>query len=211
MSEDRKKETTLHAVPISSPPPEGAIPKPPAAPALEALYRQHSDRVLQAAYRVTGNATDAEDALQTVFLRLLRREEAPRPAQSSDDLAPYLHRAAVNAGLDILRSKKRKRAVPLEPDGRELNADPRPGPEHLQANRELRLALRRALSRLSPRSAEIFTLRFFEGLSNKRIAQMLGTSQTAIGVNLHRTRGQLRKHLTASAAVDRQSNSGETS
>ena len=40
---------------------------------LEPIYRQHSKAVLRAAYRVTGNADDAEDALQTVFLRLARR------------------------------------------------------------------------------------------------------------------------------------------
>ena len=40
---------------------------------LERLYREHHARVFRAAYRVTGDATDAEDVLQTVFLRLARR------------------------------------------------------------------------------------------------------------------------------------------
>ena len=43
--------------------------------ALESLFRQHSRRVLSAAYRVTGSRQDAEDVLQTVFLRLARHEK----------------------------------------------------------------------------------------------------------------------------------------
>ena len=40
----------------------------------ERTFREHHDLVYRAAYRITGNAEDAEDALQTLFLRLLRRE-----------------------------------------------------------------------------------------------------------------------------------------
>ena len=42
---------------------------------VEALFREHHDQVFRAAYRVTGSAVDAEDVLQTVFLRLVRRKE----------------------------------------------------------------------------------------------------------------------------------------
>src|SRR6266478_5535474 len=43
---------------------------------LEILFRQHSDRVFRTAHRVTGSAADAEDVLQTVFLRLARGPES---------------------------------------------------------------------------------------------------------------------------------------
>ena len=43
--------------------------------ALEDLFREHNGAVYRAAYRITGNAMDAEDVLQTVFMRLLRRED----------------------------------------------------------------------------------------------------------------------------------------
>ena len=64
-----------------------------------------------------------------------------------------------------------------------------------QQGREMRDGLRQAMAGLSPRAAEVFALRFIEGYGNKEIAGMLGTSQTAIGVSLHRTRAQLRDEL----------------
>ena len=51
------------------------------------------------------------------------------------------------------------------------------------------------MSRLSPRQAEIFTLRYLEGLGNLEIAKMLGASQTSIAVLLHRARHRLQKEL----------------
>lgn len=46
-----------------------------AAPSLEELFRAHHEQIFRAAYRITNSATDAEDVLQTIFLRLVRREE----------------------------------------------------------------------------------------------------------------------------------------
>jgi RNA polymerase sigma factor (sigma-70 family) len=48
---------------------------------------------------------------------------------------------------------------------------------------------------LKPRPAEIFALRFLEGLSNQQIAQSMGISQVLVAVIVHRTRLQLRKEL----------------
>ena len=48
-----------------------------AAHRLEQIYLEHKDLVFRAAYRVTGNLSDAEDVLQTVFLRLVRLNLIP--------------------------------------------------------------------------------------------------------------------------------------
>ena len=66
---------------------------------LETLFQQHHDRVFRTAYRVTGSAADAEDVLQTVFLRLARGSEA---VTVPDNPESYFARAAVNASLDLL-------------------------------------------------------------------------------------------------------------
>ena len=47
------------------------------APTFDELFNSHHEKVLKAAYRVTGNLQDAEDVLQTVFLRLLKRKDRP--------------------------------------------------------------------------------------------------------------------------------------
>ena len=57
---------------------------------LEEIFQAHHDRVFRAAYRVTGNASDAEDVLQTVFLRLLKHGHT---FTGVDDAGRYLHRA----------------------------------------------------------------------------------------------------------------------
>ncbi len=189
MDEDIRKESPLHAATR----PTDSASGPASQGALDEIFQQHHTRVVRAAYRVTGNAADAEDVLQTVFLRLARRERPPGPPEA---LGPYLHRAAVNAGLDLLRSRQRAKAVPLLDDGWD-GEDPSPGPEQQHAGRELKDRLRQAIAELSPRAAEIFTLRYLEGYGNKEIAQLLGSTQTAIGVHLHRSRGLLQESLAS--------------
>lgn len=144
--------------------------------------------MFRTAYRITGNASDAEDALQTVFLRLLRRGQNADPLES---LESYLRRAAINAALDVIRARQSDRTVPLpeEASGLALAA---PAQADISG---LRQALARAMARLKPRPAEIFALRFLEGLSNRQIALTLGISQVLVAVIVHRTRQQLRKEL----------------
>jgi RNA polymerase sigma-70 factor, ECF subfamily len=155
---------------------------------LERDFRAHHGLVFRTAYRITGNAGDAEDVLQTVFLRLLRRGRNADPLENPES---YLRRAAINAALDVIRARQADQTVPLpeEPLGLMQSVT---GPAEVPG---LRLALTRAIARLKPRPAEIFTLRFIEGLSNQEIAQMLGISQVLVAVIVHRTRQQLRKQL----------------
>jgi len=171
---------------------------------LAAIFAQHHGAVLRAAYRVTGNAMDAEDVLQTVFTRLLRRpggpgasdRDAERPRlDPSQAVGSYLHRAAVNAALDLLRSRRRSRQVALGDVEQELVDESGPGPERRSSSRELGRRLRAALALLPPRQAEIFALRYLEGLENREIARQLGSSQTAIAVILHRARHRLQREL----------------
>lgn len=186
-------------------PPSTIAADPGAPPAwLEAAYARHHDAVYRAGYRVAGSAADAEDVLQTVFLRLLdraRRSPGSTPSESPipmDELGPYLNRAAVNASLDVLRARQRRGWAPLDPVTLDP-ADPSPDadPTRHEASRQIRRGLRLALSRLSPRAAEIFALRYFQGLGNQEIAAQLGSSVTAVAVVLHRTRHRLRRELSA--------------
>jgi RNA polymerase sigma-70 factor (ECF subfamily) len=175
-------QVAVYEKPLTSPPPG----------ALEMLFREFHGAVYRAAYRITGNAMDAEDVLQTVFTRLLRREEQPDLSESAGS---YLHRAAVNAALDLMRRRKRSRKVDLDEVGESLVDTADPGPERLRGSRELKTRLREAMSRLSPRQAEIFTLRYLEGLGNLEISRLLGATQTSIAVLLHRARHRLQKEL----------------
>jgi RNA polymerase sigma-70 factor (ECF subfamily) len=202
----------------AGPNPPPPAPRPPAPEAadlpragdgfarLERFWSEHSAAIFRAAYRITGNLADAEDVLQTVFLRLARRGEDEVDERGAGG---YLHRSAVNAALDIMRSRQRSGWVPLESPsiaGRgagvsaavaaaEIHASAVSDPERDQRNRELRANLRLAVTRLGPRAAEIFVLRYIEGMPNREIAALLGVSQGLVAVLLHRTRARLRKDL----------------
>jgi RNA polymerase sigma-70 factor (ECF subfamily) len=162
---------------------------PSAPPDMEQIFRSHASRVMSAAYRVTGRAEDAEDVLQTVFMRLVRREGA----RLEGDPSAYLHRAAVNAALDLVRS--RRKVTPFEDAARGLAAPESGAAERRLASGELRDEVRKALGLLSPRAAEIFALRYFEGYDNHEIAAMLGSSRSTVAVILHRARQRVREEI----------------
>ncbi len=184
MDEEAKKEKGLQAAARSQDSAERFD--------LERIFEDHAGPVLQAAYRVTGNRSDAEDVLQTIFLRLLRRGY---PAGFAANLGSYLHRAAVNASIDLLRSRGSRPGVPLESVGVLPAASPDSSPELRQRELEVEDWLRRAVARLSPQAAEMFTLRYFEGYQNQEIADLLGTSPGVVAVVLHRSRQRLRDEI----------------
>lgn len=165
----------------------------PTMPAVETrqrlsdLFAMHHRRVLMAAYRITGSMADAEDVAQSVFLRLTAGDE---PAMSN--ASSYLYRAAINGALDLLR---RKQTEPLD----SASAVPSQGrgsrPEAEAAAGQLVSWLRTALGELSPRAAEMFTLRYVEELDNRDIAALMHTSQAVVAVTLHQVRSKLKKRL----------------
>jgi RNA polymerase sigma-70 factor, ECF subfamily len=157
---------------------------------LERVFVAHQARVFRAAYRIMGNAQDAEDVLQSVFLRLARQAEGTLDVANASS---YLYRAAINSAFDLLRSRRIRPNVPLD----EAKDAPGtlPGPDATQEAEEIRHWLRRALAALPPRAAEVFALRYLEGEANRDIARMLGISRVSVAVSLHRTRQRLQSDL----------------
>ncbi|HEY0710154.1 MAG TPA: sigma-70 family RNA polymerase sigma factor [Polyangia bacterium] len=162
-----------------------------AVPAVETelgqLFEEHQSRIFRAAYRILGNTTDAEDVLQQVFLRVVRHEVPPDQVGNMDS---YLYRSAINAALDLGRSRWRRSRVALTEVPTQATA---PGAD--TEPYEIRNWLRQALTALSGREAEIFVLRHLEGYENREIAEMLATSQAVVAVSLFRARGKLKKEL----------------
>jgi RNA polymerase sigma factor (sigma-70 family) len=147
---------------------------------------------------MTGNAADAEDVLQQVFLRLLRRGNNAEPLENQES---YLRRAAINLSLDAIRNRQDARSIPLD--------DVPPLESHRDQNQtELQDTLRRALATLTGRAAEVFALRYFEGYKNQEIARMLGISQVQVAVLLFRTRKQLQHEIKSPSAVKSAAQSG---
>lgn len=160
---------------------------------LAELFRNHHKGIFRVAYRITGSQSDAEDVLQTIFVRLT-------PGWAGRDLSPnpraFLYRAAINASLDIVRLRKRANSVSLDVLDFDLDAhSSAPSPADDLADLELRELIRDAVAKLDGRAATAFVLRYYEGYDNRRIAEVLGTSAMVVAVTLHRARTQLRKEI----------------
>ena len=159
---------------------------------VETLFRAHHGRVFRTAQRITGSAADAEDVLQTVFLRLVKGHEAYDLSQNPE---AYLSRAAINASFDLLRNRTRAKSVGLDDIDSESLASRSRSPEVEHADRELQALVRQAVTRLGKTAGEMFALRYYEGYDNQQIAGLLKTSPLVVGVVLHRARTKLRKEI----------------
>ncbi len=157
------------------------VPHTTVPPQLGELYQRHADVVYRAALRVTGSPADAEDVLQTVFLRLLNREDLVETARAPE---AYFRRAATNAAIDILRRRTSRAEKPAD----DQMSAPASSPI-------LKERLRRAIAQLPPRDAELFSLRYVEGVSNSELADMLGMERVTVGTRLHRIRQMLQASL----------------
>jgi RNA polymerase sigma-70 factor (ECF subfamily) len=153
---------------------------------LERLFREHSTMVYRTAYGVTGNREDAQDILQTIFLRLLRSDSA-RDAQQ--DPKAYLYRAAVNLSLDTLKTRRRRPFV------RDVDHTQVAAPNAAATIDEDHSRLYEAVASLPPESREIVILRYIHEYSDSKIATMLGKSRVAVAVSLFRSRARLKKLL----------------
>ena len=161
------------------------IPMPSRAPlaGFAELYERHYEAVFRAALRVTGRPADAEDVLQTVFLRVLARGgDVEDLAQS----AAYFRRAAVNAAVDVLRRR--------ELHGESAYDDLAPHAA-VQPPLLLKERLRRAIAALDSDDASLFLLRHVEGLSIEELAGMFRIEKNNVAVRLHRIRHRLQAEM----------------
>ena len=97
-----------------------------------------------------------------------------------------MRRSAANAAIDIVRRRQtwRQESISETPDRLKQ-----------ASSEELKQQLRQALAELEPRDAEMFVLRYIEGLANGEIAEMYGLEKTTIAVRLHRIRESLKVKL----------------
>jgi RNA polymerase sigma-70 factor (ECF subfamily) len=157
----------------------------------EDIFEEHYVLVYRTAYGVTGRVEDAEDVVQTIFLRLLQRE---RPREFVKNPRGYLYRSAVNASLTIVQARRRRA---LTEDSEDLAASL---PTRVSSRaEELHRKLYEAIAQLKPKAAAIVILRYLHNHSDAEIAKMLGTSRGSIAVTLYRSRAHLKKLLAASS------------
>jgi RNA polymerase sigma-70 factor (ECF subfamily) len=156
--------------------------------AYERLYAMHGARMKNLARNVLGNPIDAEDAVQDTFLKV-QRSIASFRGQSS--FVTWTYRILINTCYDARRSRLRKKEVAND-DSEET---PRPEPRAPGAHPTLRMALERALEKLTRHQRDVFLLYEVEGFRHAEIAGMLEMTETASKNTLFQAKRNLRQML----------------
>lgn len=159
--------------------------------AFDELYGRYADRLFNFLRRRVGDAAD--DLLQQTFLRAF---EAAERWEARASVSTWLYTIAANLARDHARREVvrsgRAEAGALEPSP-ELDAPS--APEHELSRRELRAQLERAVRALPEHEQEAFLLGKFDGLSYAEIAEILGSTEGAIKVRIHRAMKTLQTSL----------------
>jgi len=142
---------------------------------------RHQDMVFRVALHALGAPQDADDAVQEVFLRLFR---AGKDFESPEHLRRWLLRVTVNVCRDVLKSPWRRRRVALD------SVEPTPVFDRAEDG-----ALYEAVMALPEKYRTVLDLFYYEELSVKETAQVLGLSPTAVTTRLSRARELLKARL----------------
>lgn len=139
--------------------------------ALEAVYREHKDRLLTLAAGLLPDRSAAEDCLQDVFLKLAR-DSASLGVRTN--LTSYLSSCVLNRARDELR--KGGRQAPGGADMLEEQGDPAANPGEQVEERDEAFRIRRALARLPREQREAVVLHLQDGMAFRRIGRLQSVS-----------------------------------
>ena len=160
--------------------------------AFEQLYRSSRDDVYAYVASLLRDAPAAEEVAAAAFERAYRKRNRFDPERGEP--RAWLFGIARNAALDELRHRGRQAELTAEPADL-ASFGGTEGAEH----HERRLAVSAALERLEPSERELIALKFFAGLANAEIAQVLGLSESNAGTKLHRAMTKLREACDGNA------------
>jgi RNA polymerase sigma-70 factor (ECF subfamily) len=171
------------------------------AGAFEELVENYQHRLVAVMHHVVGNADEAEDLAQEVFLRVYRARHKYRPRSK---FSTWLFTIANNLALNALRSRQRKPVVPLNTND-SGSLGPRPAeqlvrdkggpPSQRVQQQELVSVIQRALEGLNERQRMAVILNKFEDMNYHEIAEVMGLTTQAVKSLLSRARTNLRAAL----------------
>ena len=163
--------------------------------AYRVLVMRYSQVVFRVAYRITGNESDAEEAVQETFLRGYERLA---DFQGRSSMATWMYRIAANCALDIVSRRKPETRIGEEndPQQREVQLpDRKAGPDRLLMSREIEATQQAALNELTPTERTAFVLRHMEDRSTEEIAAALNIAPNAAKQAVFRAVKKLRREL----------------
>ena len=173
-----------------------------------ALVVHHSATLFRMAYRITGNAADADDVVQEAFLRGYVKLES---FEWRAEFGTWIYRIAVHCALDKVKARRKDDTsrVAEETDAEEdavQVADAAPGPERLALSAEIGALQEMALRGLSPLERTAFVLRHLEDQSTVEIAAVLKIAPNAAKQAVFRAVQKVRQRLAGLRATQRRVN-----
>ncbi|MEB8324722.1 RNA polymerase sigma factor SigE [Dietzia kunjamensis] len=165
-------------------------------PSWSELVAQHGDRVYRLAYRLCGNAHDAEDITQEAFIRVFRSLDRYKPGTFEG----WMHRIVTNLFLDSARRRGRIRFEALPEDAERVPGRER-SPEQVLSEETFDPVLQTALANLSPDFRAAVVLSDIEDLSYEEVGRILGVKMGTVRSRIHRGRAALRAELEAAGVT----------
>jgi len=163
--------------------------------AFRTLVEQHGKGAFGLAFRLTGNAQDAEEVVQESFLKAYRQLER---FEARSNFSTWLHRIVVNCSMDVLRMRQSRRArehVSEVEDVAQWLPALEPCPEQLARGAEIERRIEASMDELTPQERAAFTLRHREGRSIEEIGRTLGLQTSAAKHAVFRAVRKLRVSL----------------
>jgi RNA polymerase sigma-70 factor, ECF subfamily len=170
--------------------------------AYRVLVERHSRNIYRLAYRMTGNAQDAEEVVQEAFLRAYQKLER---FAGNANFGTWVYRIAANYAIDRIRQRKAEDARreghskpsedALEVDPVSQVKDPSPSPERLAGSAQLGAKMKEALAALSPAERTAIVMRHWDGCAIEEIAAVLKSNSNATKNTVFRAVQKLRRAL----------------
>lgn len=170
--------------------------------AYRVLVERHSRTVYRMAYRMMGNAHDAEDVVQESFLRAYQKL---KQFEGNANFGTWVYRIAANYAIDRLRQRnadEARREVPHKTGEDSFDVDPlsqardmSPSPERLAGSAQLADRMKAALAELSPAERTAIVMRHWDGCRIEEIAVVLKSNSNATKNTVFRAVGKLRRAM----------------
>jgi RNA polymerase sigma-70 factor (ECF subfamily) len=158
----------------------------------EYLVRKHQGALINYFFRFTQNIDTAKELSQEVFLRLYTARLRYRP---DSKFTTYLFTIAHNLVVNEVFVKKRPESAANGDDAVDATPSPDDGPEQTLIERDNTRRVQDALGHLNARERSALIMKYTEGLSYAEIAEITGTSVSAVESLLSRAKEKMRKNL----------------
>lgn len=170
--------------------------------AYDQLVKRYQRQIYNFAYRMMGNAEDAQDVSQETFLRAFQALSTFRKDAS---FLTWLFKIASNLCIDQLRARKSKGTISLDnelEEGREPAADARSSdPEDVVIRGAVQDIVQHAINTLPARYRAVVVLRHLQGMSVEEIAKALELPPGTVKTHLFRAREMLRDRLATALEI----------